>query len=104
MAEFRPNHANIRALESAAFIGADLLRKAERAKVYGEAIAPVDTGEYKASFRVTTGTRGHKVYARLSNIAPHARFVEWPHRVHNSTRVIAGRHIIGRSIDAIRIT
>ncbi len=98
------NPAAVKTLESTRETEQTLRAAAERGRAYAETIAPVDTGEYKASFHVTTGRHGQRVYARVSNSAPHARFVEWPHRVHHSTRIVAGQHILGRSIDALRTT
>ena len=102
MATFQANRAGIAALGALPGVAADLSRRAVRGQVFAEAIAPVDTGEYKASFKVTVTTTGGTARARLANTCDHARFVEWPHRVHNSTRIVAGQHILGRSIDAMR--
>jgi hypothetical protein len=104
VATFRANPAGIRALKVFPGVTADLGRRAERGRAFAEAIAPVDTGEYKASFKVTVSTSGGTARARLANTCAHARFVEWPHRVRNSTRIVAGQHILGRSIDALRTT
>ncbi len=105
MAKYTPNHTGIRAMAASPAM-VECLRGlvATRMKPYAEANAPVDTGEYKASFHASAGIQNGTAYGRLSNSAPHARFVEWPHRVHNSTRVVAGQHILGRSVDALRTT
>ncbi len=111
MSTFTPNHAGIRAMAASPAM-VECLRNlvATRMKPYAEAIAPVDTGQYAhetiqpGGFHVTAGVRDGKAYGRLTNKAPHARLVEWPHRVHNSDRVIPGQHILGRSLDALRTT
>ncbi len=101
---YSPNYAGIRAMAASPAMVEAMRRKAEQMKTYAEAIAPVDTGEYKASFRVTAGVVAGTAQARLANVCDHAIYVEYPHRVHNSTRVVAGQHILGRSIDALRTT
>lgn len=104
MATYTPNHAGIRRMLGTPAMVAAMRHRVERMKAYAEAIAPVDTGEYKASFRTASGVRNGIAYGRLSNVAPHAIYVEFPHRAAGSDRVIAGQHILGRSIDALRAT
>lgn len=105
MATFRPNHAGIRAMESAPWMVEAMRRKADQARAYAEIIAPVDTGHYRASFFVTAGTRGGKAYARLNNNARDPR-TGYPYCValeFGNSRIKAQR-IIQRSIDALRAT
>ncbi len=110
MSTFTPNHAGIRAMAASPAMVEAMRRKAGRVAAYAEVIAPVDTGQYAhgtiqpGGFHVEAGVRNGKAYGRCINRAPHARFVEWPHRVHNSDRVIPGQHILGRSLDALRAT
>jgi uncharacterized RmlC-like cupin family protein len=99
---FKPNRPGIRALKIHPGVAGNLEARTNRGMGYAEATAPVDTGEYKASFRVTVTTTGGTARARLSNTCDHAIYVEFAHRVHNSTRIVAGQHILGRSIDAMR--
>ena len=59
-----------------------LRREAERGKQYAEVIAPEDTGQYKASFRVSSASRGRgrwadRAVAELHNDAAHALLVEY---------------------------
>lgn len=78
--------------------------RAERAKAFAEAEAPVDTGgphpgRYKASFHVDVDIkrgRTSRARATLSNDSPEAFFVEY------GTRNNPARHILGRSLDAMR--
>ena len=56
--------------------------EAERAKVYAEGLAPVDSGQYKASFKVSPTTTtfpvyGTRVSAELANEAPYAAAIEF---------------------------
>ncbi len=104
MATYRPNQAGVREMRASPSMVEAMRRKAEQAKAYAEAIAPVKTGEYKASFRVDVSVVNGLARARLRNVCDHAIFVEYPHRVHNSSRIVAGQHILGRSIDALRTT
>lgn len=103
MATFKPNHAGIAAMKRSPAMVEAMRAKAERMKTFAEVIAPVDTGEYKASFVVTAGVRAGSAFGRCANTCDHAIYVEFAHRVHNSTRVVAGQHILGRSLDALRI-
>lgn len=65
----------------------DVLRQvAEAALPYAESISPERTGEYKASFEVTTqdvaGVQANRAGARLVNRSPHAARVEWEDGYH----------------------
>lgn len=103
MARYVANPAGIKEMLASPAMVEAMRRKAEQMKGYAEVIAPVDTGEYKASFHATAGVQNGAAYGRLSNSADHAIFVEFAHRVHNSTRVVAGQHILARSLDALRL-
>lgn len=66
----------------AGFMFREMLGRAERVMQYAQGIAPVDTGEYKNSFVVSTGvTRygglGTRAFGRVTNTAPHAPAVEF---------------------------
>lgn len=70
----------------------DVLRSvAEAAIPFAESISPERTGEYKASFRVTTqeaaGPHMDRAGARLENTSPHAARVEWEDGYHVLARV-----------------
>lgn len=79
-------------------------RRAERGKSFAETIAPVDTGLYKASFTVREveapgGFRG----ARLANDAKSEQgYLYALAPMERPTRYIHGRHVLHRSIDAMR--
>jgi hypothetical protein len=61
---------------------------AEEGKALAESIAPVETGEYKSSFRVEVtahgglGVGGDRAQANLINDSPHAAYVEWQDNKH----------------------
>jgi hypothetical protein len=73
--------------------------RAERGKVFAESIAPVDTGEYAASFEVESGTHGglhgDRAYATLKNTDPAAPYVEFGNGHDN------GEHVLTRALDAM---
>lgn len=94
----RTDPAAVKALESSRDTENALRVKAEQAMAYAVTIAPVDTGRYKASFHVTTGRRGDRVYARVSNDTPYAVYLEF------GTRHMRAQRILQRSIDALRTT
>jgi hypothetical protein len=59
-----------------------LRTEAQRGMQYAEVIAPVDTGDYKSSFRVSTASRGQgrwkdRAVAYLHNDSDHALQVEY---------------------------
>jgi hypothetical protein len=71
---------------------AELEDRAMRAGQFAEAIAPEETGEYKASFAVTSGLSGgvdrKRAWATLENYSDHAIEVEFG----NSHQ--AGHHVL----------
>lgn len=110
MAEYRPNHAGIQAMLATPAMVEALRVKAGKVRDLAEATAPVRTGQYAhgtiepGGFHVTAGVRDRKAFARVTNTAPHARFVEWAHREHDSDRIIPGQHILAHALDALRTT
>lgn len=75
----------------------EMLRQvAEKGKAFAESIAPVDTGEYKSSFEVTSrshgGVHGDRAEAQIVNTSPHAAHVEWQDNY----------HVLARTADALR--
>lgn len=58
----------------------EMRRRADKVAARARATAPVDSGEYKASFVVTSGRRGgskkDRAFGRVTNTAPHAIHVE----------------------------
>lgn len=77
---------------------AEMRRRAEKVKALAEATAPVETGQYKGSFAVSSGARGgfrkDRAYGRVTNDAPHAFLVEF-----GSSKVRA-HHTLRRSLRA----
>lgn len=80
-ARFRASFGGIGALIRSPEMRAEMRRRAEKVKTVAEATAPVESGEYKSSFRVTSGARGgirkDRAYGRVTNTAPHAFYVEY---------------------------
>ncbi len=79
-AKFRASYKGIGEILRSAQMQREMEARAERVKAAGEAIAPVDTGTYAASFRVESGVREGKTkraVATVINDAPHATLVEW---------------------------
>lgn len=69
---------------------------AKKGQAFAEAIAPVDTGDYKAKFRTSSATRGTGRWADraagyLHNDSDHATAVEFKN----------GDRVLGRTVDAI---
>lgn len=78
---FRASYRGIGRMIRSPEMRAEMRRRAEKVKAAAEATAPVDSGEYKASFKVTSGARGgfrkDRAYGRVTNTAPHAFYVEY---------------------------
>lgn len=87
MVRFLPDPTFKRDAAKSPEVQAVLVARAEAGKSFAERVAPVDTGEYRRSFRVEV-TGGQ---VRLVNISDHAVFVE----TKNGDRVLA------RAIDII---
>lgn len=87
-------------LLNAPWMVAEMDRRAVKAFEFAEAAAPVDTGEYKRSFFVRSGTNGgvnnDRAFAELDNTAPDAVFVEY------GNGKADGQHIMHRAMDAMR--
>lgn len=83
----------------AGFMRRAMVARAEAVAATAEAMAPVETGTYKSSFRVTSGITsayavGPRAYARVTNTAPHAFFVEY------GSRRVKKYRILGKSLHA----
>lgn len=95
---YSKNIAGTNALMRSAGIRDVLRAEAERALPLAQAISPEHTGEYKASFEVTTqdvaGPNENRAGARLVNRSPHAARVEWEDGFHVLARVA---DMIGRA-------
>lgn len=80
MATYKASYKGIGRMLRSEFLKQDMVRRAERVKRAAEATAPVESGEYKASFSVSSGeqsTGGRRVYARVENDSDHAAMVEF---------------------------
>ena len=92
---YRPDLRGTNALMRSAGVRDFLRGEAERAMGIAQAISPVRTGDYKASFRVETsdsgGVHGDRAAAYLVNDSEHAARVEWED----------GFHVLARAVGAI---
>jgi hypothetical protein len=64
------------------------------------ATAPVDSGEYRDSFEVSSGVRespSRRAYGRVINETPYAASVEF-----GNSQGSPAQHVLGRSIDAAK--
>lgn len=63
------------------FMKSQMRFRAAKIMVSAQAMSPVETGEYKASFEIESGVRQtgrtRRAYGRVSNTAPHAMAVEF---------------------------
>lgn len=78
-----------------------MAEKIKAAEVAAKALAPVDDGEYLASFTTETGVRAgvdgtSRAYGTLRNTAGHAAAVEF------GNRKTKAQHVLLRAIDAMR--
>lgn len=82
---------------------AALRTKMLKAQARAIAISPVRTGRYKRSFRVVSGVRNGKAYARLINNArdPRSRY-PYCIALEFGTRYMRRQRILGRAADALR--
>jgi hypothetical protein len=101
---FHANYRGIGEMLCSDWMVDEMHRRAERAKVLAEIIAPVDpdsphAGRYKASFHVESGVQHRKTsraYDRLINDAPEAFFVEY------GTKNNPAHHVMMKALDALR--
>jgi hypothetical protein len=95
---FKASYSGIGKMIRSPGMGAEMRRRAEKVKPLAEATAPVDSGEYKSSFKVTSGARGgvrkDRAYGRVTNSAPHAFYVE-----HGTSKTPA-HHTLRRALSA----
>jgi hypothetical protein len=68
---------------------------ATKGQGFAQSISPVESGEYRRSFRVVplsvAGRRGDRAGAKLVNVSGHAAAVEWR----------LGLRVLGRTVDYI---
>jgi hypothetical protein len=79
-AKFRGDYKGIGKILRSTQMQREMETRAERVKSKAEALAPRDSGQYSASFRVETGVReGRKPRAvsKVINDARNAPYVEW---------------------------
>lgn len=100
MPNYKLNHTAFREeLLNAPWMVEEMRKRAERGKAYAEQIAPVDTGQYAASFEVESGTHGgihgDRAWALLSNSDPAAPYVEFGNG-HDH-----GEHVLLRTMDVM---
>lgn len=76
-AEFTPDEAGIRQILRAPFMVDDVRRRGENVKARAEATAPVDTGRYRDSMRLSYGVRGGTAYAEITALAPYSKWLEF---------------------------
>ena len=96
MTEYKPNRAGLQEMLRSQGVRLALLAKARKVKFRAEAIAPVQTGRYRASFTLEWGEQDGRVFARVLNRTPYARFLEF------GTRYMRKQRILGRALDAAR--
>jgi len=88
------NYVGVGEMLRASWMKTAMELRANAVKAAAEAIAPVQSGRYKASFKVSSGTDGVRAYGRVTNTAPYAMFVEF-----GSARVRRHR-TLGKSLHA----
>lgn len=96
MAEYKPNWAELEKLTRSPAAEAALVQKMLPVKARAELLTPVRTGQTKASYRIRSGVRDGRAYARLVNLVPWFRFLEF------GTKYIRKMRILGRALDAAR--
>jgi hypothetical protein len=81
MATFNASYRGIGEMLKSPEIEAEMVRRAEKVKAQAEATAPVDTGQYKASFSVRSSRRGgvkkDRASATVLNDSPESFYVEY---------------------------
>lgn len=97
-ATFRANQAGIAALARTPAMRDAMQTLADRVANQARAIAPVVTGEYKASIEASTVQRDGKICGRVTAGAPHSQFLEF------GTEHMDAQRILGRSLDVLRGT
>lgn len=103
-ATFKPNSKGIGSMLRSQKMEREMVNRAGLVQGYGEAIAPRDTGEYAASFRIESGTDNSPVrlgtsdraWAMVRNFARHAAAVEFGNR-----QVGEGQRVLGRAVDRV---
>lgn len=103
MAVWRENRAGIAAMLAAPWMVEAMRVRAARGMRRAIELSPVVTGRYKASWRLYSGLRNGRAWARYDNVArsdrgaPYPIWVEW-----GNSRGAPRQRIAGRSMDAMR--
>lgn len=92
---YDPDIAGLGRIMTSSVMQAMLRGRAELGKAHAEAEAPVDTGRYAGSFRVTGSNRSSigrsdRAEARLENTSGHAKIVEFQ-----------VKRVLGHTVDVI---
>lgn len=95
-ATFRANQAGIASLARTPAMRDAMKALADRVANQARSIAPVDTGEYKASIDASTVERDGKAVGRVTAHADHSAFLEF------GTRYMDAQRVLGRSLDILR--
>ncbi|WP_329521160.1 HK97 gp10 family phage protein [Spirillospora sp. NBC_01491] len=95
---FRASFSGIGKMIRSPQMQAAMRSRAEKVAALAAATAPIDSGEYKSSFKVTSGARGgvrrDRAYGRVTNTAPHAVYVEF------GTSKVPAHHTLRRALRA----
>lgn len=79
MATFKSSYPGVGEMLRAAFMQAEMRARAEKVKAQAEVTAPVDDGDFAASFVVSSGVQHHKTaraYGRVTSEDPAALWIE----------------------------
>lgn len=95
---FRASYGGIGKMIRSPQMQAEMRRRAEKVKAAAEAASPIESGEYKGSFRVTSGARGglkkDRAYGRVTNTSSHAFYVEY------GNSKVSAHHTLRRALRA----
>lgn len=93
----KTSRAGINRMVRSDFMRREMERRAERVLFVAQQLAPVRTGQYRASITVTSGTRGTGAYARVTANAPYSVYVEF-----GNSRGAPRQRVMGRALYAAR--
>lgn len=100
---FRENRTGIAEMMAAPFMVKAMEDRAAKGMARAISIAPVLTGQYKASFVLRSGLKDGKAWAAYGNTARSKQGFAYPVIVEFGSRTGSPRQrILGRSIDAMR--
>ena len=77
---YRASYRGIGQMLCAPWMQREMVRRARNVKSRAMVTAPVDTGDYKDSFRIRSGIRDRptrRAVARITNYSGHALYVEY---------------------------